>query len=322
VEPLTLRVSGRRQETHDTVTFFLEPAVPFAAGQFITLLIGAVRRSYSLSSSPGDQALSITVKRKPNGEISRWLQDKVRVGDTLTALAPSGRFTFQARTGAPRDIGFIAAGSGIAPVLSLIRQALAEEPFSQVWLIYQNHSEADIIFADTLRALPITLVELISPTRLNNALLEALVPTLTRFDPSDSTLFCCGPEAFMRMAHFTLRLMGFREDQYRQEHFVIEAPPQPPLLSDTDTHRVTLRTRDGDRHFSLAYPTNILQAALDNGVSLPYSCRGGRCSTCAVRCLSGKVVMSSNDVLTDQDLAEGWVLTCTGYAVTDLLLER
>lgn len=361
MEPLTLRVSDRVRETHDTVTFRLEPVgapLPgYRPGQFLTLLVDhygrEVRRSFSLTSSPADPFLSITVKRKVNGEISRYLQDRVPLGALLRSLPPSGRFTFEAAgdagrgpaegadravieaARAPRDIGFIAAGSGIAPILPLLRQVLSEEPTAHVWLLYQNHSEADVIFEKALKELQaenagrFTLEVLFSapvahtilPRRLNNANLEQFVRELTRFDPGRSLLYCCGPEALMRMARFTLRLMGFREDQFRQEHFTVDVVPHAPLIHDTSPKHVVLRTREKTYAFDVAYPANILQAALDHHIPLPYSCRGGRCSTCAVRCGSGRVVMSINDVLTEKDLKEGWVLTCTGYAATDLELE-
>jgi ring-1,2-phenylacetyl-CoA epoxidase subunit PaaE len=350
---MRLRVADRRPETHDTVTFLLEgPAVPYAPGQFLTLLVDhygrEVRRSFSLTSSPGDPYYAITVKRKPNGEISRFLQDHLHVGDTIKVLPPTGRFTFEARgAAAPRDIGFIAAGSGIAPILPLIRQALREEPQSHVWLIDQNHSENDIIFARELEALEhpaepltqaagplaqfagrLTRVTLLSaphahtilPRRLNNANLEALVRSLIRHDPADAVFYCCGPEALMRMARFTLRLMGFAADQFRQEHFTVDPVPHPPQLVDATPRRVRLHWQGNIYEFPIAYPTNLLQAMLDQGIAYPYSCKGGRCSTCTARCTGGKVVMSINDVLTDKDLAEGLVLTCTGFAATDVEL--
>jgi len=374
LDQITLRVIETRPETPDTTTFILQTlvegrpiSVDYRPGQFITLLIRhygrEVRRSFSLSSYPGaaagsllshgaakeavdsllshgavasgDSLLSITVKRKPNGEISRHLLDHIKVGDTLACLPPAGRFTLTTLPGSRRDIGFIAAGSGISPIYPLILQALTEEPSSHVWLVYQNHSETDIIFSDALSLLKqtyperFTILHLLSaplshqllPTRLNNANLEQLVPGLLRYDHSDALFFCCGPLPFMRMARFTLRVMGFREDQFRQEHFTVDALPPAPILTDTAPKTVRLNIRGAVSTFTASYPTNILQAALDQHIPLHYSCRGGRCSACAVRCLSGKVVMSINDVLTDKDLSEGWVLTCTGYAETDIELD-
>jgi ring-1,2-phenylacetyl-CoA epoxidase subunit PaaE len=356
LDQITFTVSGIRQETRDTRTFFLTPQglpgpqdqprpggspITYAPGQFITLLVHHygkdIRRSFSISSYPpdGHPYLSITVKRKTNGEISRFLLDHIKTGDTLSALPPAGRFTFTPQPGARRDIGFIAAGSGITPILPLVRQVLDSEPFTHVWLLYQNHSEADIIFAGELEELAsrhagrFTLLHFLSapqarnilPRRLGNAGLEQLVPGLLRFAPSEALFYCCGPEALMRMARFALRVMGFSPDQFRQEHFTVDVLPPVPVLSDSSPKTVILRRGGKTETFTTAYPENILQAALNHHIHLPYSCRGGRCSTCAVRCLSGQVVMSINDVLTDKDIREGWVLTCTGYAGTDLELE-
>jgi ferredoxin-NADP reductase len=345
LDTINLSVTQLLRETPDAVTFILTPSerLPYHAGQFITLLINhygrAVRRSFSLSSNPEDPYWSITVKRKVNGEISRYLLDHVKVGDVIKALPPSGRFTLQTDPHQQRDIGFIGAGSGMSPLLPLIKQALKEEPLSHIWLICQNHAEEDILFARTLQDLGrkyggrFSQIHLLSaphehsilPRRLNNASLEQLVPTLLRFDPDKALVYCCGPEALMRMARFTLRLMGYRPDQFRQEHFVIDVPPHAPLLEELikDPHprQVTLHLKGQTYSFEVAYPHNILEAALHHHIPMPYSCRGGRCSTCMARCLSGTALMSINDVLTDKDLAEGLILTCTGYAQTDLELE-
>ena len=132
--------------------------------------------------------------------------------------------------------------------------------------------------------------------------------------------YLCGPLPFMRMAEFTLRQIGFAPDQIRKEHFVIDKPPTAPLLTDTKHKKITIHYQLQTYHIEVVYPTSILDAALQKGIQLPYSCKGGRCSTCAGYCLNGKVVMSMNEVLTDKDIAKGLVLTCVGFAATDLEL--
>jgi len=119
------------------------------------------------------------------------------------------------------------------------------------------------------------------------------------------------------MAEFTLRQVGFLQDQIRKEHFVIDTPPKAPLLTDTTAKKVIIHYQQQTHQLQVAYPTSILDAALQKGIELPYSCKGARCSTCAAYCLKGKVVMSMNEVLTDKDLAKGLVLTCVGFAATD-----
>ena len=124
----------------------------------------------------------------------------------------------------------------------------------------------------------------------------------------------------MRMAEFTLRLLGFSGDQVRKEHFVIETPPHPSLLTDRSSKQLTIYHQQKTYNLKVAYPTSILDAALQNNIQLPYSCKAGRCSTCSAYCIKGKVVMSMNEVLTEKDLAKGLVLTCVGFAATDVEL--
>jgi ring-1,2-phenylacetyl-CoA epoxidase subunit PaaE len=137
---------------------------------------------------------------------------------------------------------------------------------------------------------------------------------------SRPVFYLCGPPAFMRMAQFTLRLLGFSDAQIKKENFTVEYVPPPPLLTDTTPKRVTILRNDSPLHFEAAWPDTILHAAERHHISLPYSCRGGRCSTCVAKCLSGKVKMSINEVLTEKDLQDGLVLTCVGYAETDITL--
>lgn len=115
--------------------------------------------------------------------------------------------------------------------------------------------------------------------------------------------------------------MGFKDEQIRKENFVADAIPPPPLITDRSAREITLKWNKKIFHFQVRYPDTILQAALNNYIQLPYSCRGGRCSTCFVKCTTGKVKMSINEVLSEKDLQDGLILTCVGYAETDLVLE-
>ena len=141
-------------------------------------------------------------------------------------------------------------------------------------------------------------------------------------------MYICGPKQFMRMAQFTLRVMGYEDARISKENFVVDFVPPPPFMTDTSPKEVTIHIHGKTHILQVAYPHNILEAALSNNIQLPYSCRGGRCSTCTAKCVKGRVKMSINDVLTDRDnkkvvmdLAEGLVLTCVGYAETDVELE-
>ena len=339
----------------DVNSYYLEPVdggpVPYRAGQFLTLVIAyrtgglnnhEVRRSYSLSSAPAvDKRLRLTIKRIPNGEISRYLFNTLRVGDVLMSLPPAGRFTLdESHTD---DLVLIGAGSGITPLFSILKQVLLTEPNRRVTLLYSNTHEQSIIFRDELDDLHRRYADrfrlthlLSSPTgnwtglhrnfrrgRLNNVMLERLLPELIGgSNPDNLRFYVCGPGDYMRMVQFTLVFRGIRPEQIRRENFVIEPVTLTPPLTEAIDRTVLLRFRKRgmeNREVEISVPAykSILQAALDEGIALPYSCRGGRCSTCAARCTAGRVVMTINDVLTERDLADGWVLTCTGYPASD-----
>ena len=336
---IRLRVVESFFAATDAVTIVVEPVdggmLDYRAGQFLTFLFvfngREVRRSYSFSSTPGiDPLPSVTVKRVANGEVSRFLIDHLKVGDVVECLPPSGKFILEAGEG--RTQVFVAAGSGMTPVFSLIREVLYKRVGEKVVLITQNRDRNSILFREELGELVFRFGErfrwlsLLSGSgaagRLNNALLAELLDSMEIWggDAGRPFFYLCGPPGFMRMTVFTLRLLGVADQEIKRENFVVEYVPPPPVLADTSPREVVLRAEGSVVRFFTHWPSTILQSALDNGIALPYSCKGGRCGTCAARCISGKVKMSINDVLMDKDLAEGLVLTCVGYAETDVEL--
>jgi len=340
---IQLRVKNISHETKDTITIALEAvdgaSVEYQAGQFLTLIFknqeNELRRSYSFSSAPGiDPLMTITVKRVENGQISRHLLNHLHADDILTSLKPSGRFTIQTNAQQERQFFFIAAGSGITPVYSLIKKIITEEPLSHIVLINQNRDEKNIIFKKQLEEIEkkfpnkFKLINLLTHplkypragNRMTNSLLEKLVNEYL-LSGMQHTFYLCGPSALMRMAQFTLRLMGFADEQIRKENFTVEFMPPPPLIQEVEPRKLIIHHQQKTRELSIIYPKNILQAALDNHIEIPYSCRGGRCSTCVAKLIRGKVVMSINEVLTEKEINEGLVLTCVGYAATDVEIE-
>lgn len=339
---LSLRIIDIVHETPDTKSFYLEEVngvtIDYKPGQFLTFIFTdtghEVRRSYSLGAAPGiDANIFITVKRKPNGSISRRLFEHYKVGDILNAIEPSGRFT----VGGPvsKHYVFIAAGSGITPVFSLIKYLLYYKPATTILLINQCRNEANIIYSAQLLQLQsefkdrFTITQLFSQPsshayfsqRLNNTLVEMMIKRqLAQYDIAQMQCYICGPVVFMLMAQFTLKLMHFKDDQIHKEQFIITPPPPALLLADTSPKRVTIHYKRNIYTIEAAYPSSILDAALKQGIPLPYSCKAGICSACQATCTKGKVVMSTNEVLTDKDISEGKVLTCTGFAETDIEL--
>jgi ring-1,2-phenylacetyl-CoA epoxidase subunit PaaE len=331
-------------ETRDTITYVLEEAqgktVTWEAGQSLTFLFyhdhHEIRRSYSICTTPGiDRHIAITVKKKDNGEISRHILNTWQHGTTATSLPPAGRFIITTDPAQQRHVFFIAAGSGIVPILGLIKKVLYYEPATHITLFYQSRDENNIIYHQPLQQLALQYahrfrrIDLLSnpmdadtkPARLNNWLLEQLLTTNYKPQTTNSLFYTCGPEPFMRMVQFTLRVMGFSEDQLRKEHFVIDPVRKPAFSLPPGNRTVVLHHAQQTHEFAAAWPDTILKAAQQHGIALPYSCNTGRCGTCTVKCTKGSVKMSNNEVLTDRDLQEGLVLTCTGYAETDVELE-
>jgi len=329
---LRLRVEDIKWELPDTATFFFSEIsgkkIAYKAGQFITLIFihhdEEIRRSYSLSSSPDEPLLAITIKRIANGEISRFLLTNARKGDILNAVEPAGRFTVH-DFDAEKDIFLFAAGSGIVPVFSQLKYMLNRAGTSNILLIYSNQNERSILFKDELDKLAIKnpgrfrIIHLLSSeaNRLNNLGVEKLVRQNTKFALAKAEFYTCGPFDYMRMVRLTLLYMGFDADRIRKENFVLETIP----VSESSIYYPpkSIRVHFNKETYDLVVGENqsILQAAMQNNIHLPYSCRVGDCSTCSAVCTSGKIEMAKNNVLTDADLAAGWILTCTGHPVTD-----
>ncbi|MEP7377346.1 MAG: iron-sulfur cluster-binding domain-containing protein [Chitinophagaceae bacterium] len=331
-----LRIKEIVQETKDGKTFILESpeeTIPeYKAGQFLTFIFdtpfGEQRRNYSLSSSPDwQEPLSITVKRIPNGVYSRKMIDTAQPGEWLTTIGASGFFTLPGDISQYQQLFLLAAGSGITPVFSLLKTVLHRYPQINVILIYSNHSKKDAIFYNALQQLQLRYPQQLqiewlfsdafdyTKARLGKWLLNELLKKYV-VAPLDSCLFyMCGPFNYMRMIIITLISAGVDKANIRKEEFVITEPTvlmQPP---DTTTRQVSVVLNKELYLFSSAYPQTILQSAKQSGIELPYSCETGRCGTCAALCTSGEVWMKYNEVLTEQDIKKGMVLTCTGYPV-------
>lgn len=337
---IQLRITDIIQETPDTYTYRLEAAdgktIKYQAGQFLTFLITLhgveYRRSYSFSSTPGiDPFMAVTIKRIANGEISRYILRNWKVGDIVTSLLPSGRFTLEGMPDIERDLFFLGAGSGITPLFSLMQHALHFEHAAHITLIYSNRNAQNTIFYRRILELQqqfpqrLTILWLFSDPgdepfdyrRMSNSLLEMLAPKHLRHQPDKAQFFICGPSEYMRMAQFTLTFMGFQPGQLHKENFVVNTAPliaRVQVPADASLKQVVLKHENKTQLLPVPGNETILHAALRQEVALPYSCKGGVCGSCIARCISGKVWMSVNEVLTEKELAQGLILTCTGYA--------
>lgn len=329
---MQLKVERVKRETPDTSTFYLSEAsgqrVNYKPGQFITLIINhhgeEIRRSYSLSSSPDEELLSVTVKRIPNGEITRYLHTYTKPGDVWNAVEPAGRFTL------PDDVQgktlvYFAAGSGISPVYGHIKYLLKYEPSCRIVLIYSNLTQQSVIFKDELAALSVshanqlTIINLISDEgkRLNNLVVEKLVKQYLPDNYAQADYYLCGPFTYMRMVRLTLLFMGIDAAQVHKENFVLETVPVSTAGVSFPPQKLRINFKNQWHDLQQGENQTILQAALQNNLHIPYSCGAGVCAACAVKCTRGKVTVVKNEVLTDTEISQGWVLTCTGYAATD-----
>jgi len=332
---LQLKVEAIKWETPDTATFYLRningEKIAYQAGQFITLIFAhhhdEIRRSYSLSSSPDEELLSITVKRIENGEISRFLLTKTKVGDIWTALPPAGRFILPQHNKAG-DICYFAAGSGITPVYAHLKYLLSQSGKSKITLIYSSSNATSTLFYHEVNSLAsahperLTVVYLFSEIgacrkRLNNELVISLVDQYLKYNRDTALFFICGPFVYMRMVRLTLIYMGFTDAQIRKENFVLETVTVPTETKLYPPKIIKLKFRHTEYDVAVGENQTILQAALQNNITVPYSCKAGICSSCTAICKSGKVEMTVNDVLTDTDLKHHCILTCTGHPVSD-----
>jgi 3-ketosteroid 9alpha-monooxygenase subunit B len=326
----SLRVTAIVDETHDAKSFVLEVppelASDFAyrAGQYLTIEVphpgGALRRSYSLCSSPDhDGRHEITVKRVRDGRGSNWLHDTVHVGDRVAVSRPEGRFVLDASSG---PLVLFAGGSGITPVISIVKTALAKTS-RRATLLYANRDRASIIFAETLAGLVASHPERLRVIHhLDDAqgFLDAAAVTRIAKESPGASMYLCGPAPFMTTVEQALRAAGVEDSKIHIERFTssgaINAEPPPPV-SPRDTPDFVDVELQGRKH-RVPYATGktLLQAARDAGLDAPYSCEEGFCGTCASQLLAGKVTMAADDALSNEEKKKGMILACQSKPTT------
>ena len=330
-----LRIEKIHEEVKGFKTFIFEEGhgITYKAGQYITLVQHVnneeLRRSYSICSSPElNEPLTIGVKRVENGLFSRQLIDYAKPGDEWTTTGAGGLFVLPAEVENYQQVFFLAAGSGITPIYSLIKPILNFHHSLSVVLIYSNASSEKTVFLNELQNLKIEFPERftleflysnnpkLEKARLYRELLLELTEKLGVSEKTKTLFYTCGPEAYMRMCIFTLQAIGVPKNNIKKENFVVHNISHKNILPpDKDTHKVALLFSDKTYEFAVVYPDNILKAAKRNGIQLPYSCEVGRCGNCVAKCAKGTVWHSYNEVLTDREMEQGMVLTCVGHPV-------
>lgn len=313
-------------------TIFLENfPVAYQPGQYVVISLTIngkeYRRSYSIVFFDTDKKqLGFIVKRIENGTVSRTLVDKAHIGDSIEIVTINGFFTLPADISTRYEqIFFIAAGSGIAPIMPMI-QALLPTGL-RINLLYSSRSATTTIFYKELNNLashyPNFKIDYLfsesgqaGKARLNNTLLTHYLHSASVTAFSNTLFYTCGPLDYMDTVSITLLTEGVPRDHIRKELYYNYEIEELAIPEDTDTHLVTLHFPNGDIHqLEVQYPDSILNTALKKGLKMPYSCGSGQCGSCTAKTLSGKVWMAYNEVLTDRELSQGYVLTCLGFPV-------
>ncbi|WP_439378338.1 2Fe-2S iron-sulfur cluster-binding protein [Amycolatopsis lexingtonensis] len=330
----TLTVADVVVETPDarSVVFEIPPehasAFTYRAGQFLTLKIpsdrtGSVARCYSLSSAPHENRVQVTVKRTDGGYGSSWVCSSLEPGMRVDVLAPAGVFC---PASVDEDFLLFAGGSGITPVMAILKTAL-ETGSGRVVLVYANRDENSVIFAGELASLAkrygdrLVVVHWLESVQglPDVSQLRGLASAYTSHEA-----FLCGPAPFMAAVREALGQLGVPRDRVHVEKFTSltgnpfeDAPAEEAPESDAAPASLTVSLDGSTRTMSWPRQRKLLDRLLDEGMDAPYSCREGQCSACACRVVSGEVKMLHNEVLDAEDMADGIVLACQSLPVTD-----
>jgi ring-1,2-phenylacetyl-CoA epoxidase subunit PaaE len=339
----SLAISDTRRETADAVSLAfavpdrLRMAYRYMPGQYLTLRATIdgedVRRSYSICSGADDGELRVVVKRLAGGAFSNWVNEHLRVGDSLAVMTPDGRFGVPIEPGATRTMVAFAAGSGITPIMAILKTVLRREA-GRLFLFYGNRTMADIIFREELEDLKdrymarVAVFHVLSREQqdipmLNGHLDVEKVGVLMRSVvplASVDHAFICGPQPMIEGLEKALADLGMLRDHIHVERFTpgIGGRPRPVIVPATAEPKAIATVISEGARFDIpvAEGEAIIDAAIRAGRSLPYSCRGGMCCTCRARLLEGRVEMTVNYSLEPWETDAGYVLTCQSHPVT------
>ncbi|QLG45216.1 ferredoxin--NADP reductase [Costertonia aggregata] len=306
----------------------------FMAGQYITVkkeIKGKeLRRAYSISSSPTANGITIGVKKVDRGGFSDYANSKLKVGDVLEVMPPEGRFTFTSAD--VKNIAAFAAGSGITPIMSIAKTVLDSNPKNNFVLVYGNKSYEETMFYNDIVKLQLNYTDrffvyfINSQTRENNALFGRIDTSTVNYalknkhkDLNFDAFYLCGPEAMIDQVSDTLADNGVPKDKIHFELFTTtEILDEMPITAEGQT-QLTVMLEDEEFELTLDKKTLILDAVLKENIDAPYSCQGGVCSSCIARVTEGKAEMVKNQILTDGEIADGFILTCQAHPITPIL---
>ncbi|WP_372936200.1 2Fe-2S iron-sulfur cluster-binding protein [Seonamhaeicola sp.] len=339
-----LSIKNIKRETEKAVSISfnlpenLKSAFAFKAGQYITLKTtingNEVRRDYSLCVSPKSGELKVAIKEVVDGTFSAYANKELQVGDTLEVSTPNGRFVFEPNDKKTKNIALFAAGSGITPILSIIKCALEEEVNSHVILVYGNKTTQDTMFLNELLELQHTYKDrfsiqfVFSQKDEENAIFGRIEKSTVNYVMKNKykhievdACYLCGPEAMIHTVKDVLTENGIDENRIHFELFKAAKPDEINDGNATDGKtKITVIVDDEEATFEMSQKQTILEAALDEDLDAPYSCQGGICSSCLARIKEGEATMRQNNILTESEVAEGLILTCQAQPTTPTIV--
>ena len=332
-----VKIQEVKQETASAVSILfnipphLKSEFNFIAGQYITIqqeIRGEeVRRAYSICSTPQSGELRVAIKAVEKGVFSIYANSHFKVGDEIEISIPEGRFLLNPETN--KNYIAFAAGSGITPILSMVKSVLENEPTSNFTLIYGNKSVADTIFYTQLNALKESFSDrfklhyILSRENVKNILRGRIDENVTNYFVKNmyketifDAAFLCGPEEMIQEVSKTLKNNKISKENIHFELFIVSVDEEATAAIKEGTTEITVLLDDEETTFTMQQTDSILAASLRNDLDAPYSCQGGVCSSCLGKVTEGKAVMVKNSILTDSEVEEGLILTCQAYPTT------
>jgi len=330
-------------QTHDVKTFVLTwsgtSQIKQLAGQHINLLINMFGKEqpccYTIASNPTTKnQISLTIKRVPKGKVSNFFHDHFKVGDTLKARAPSGNFHLPDVI--PKKVLLLSAGSGITPMLSMLRFMVAEKTNNQIIFLHSARSEEDLIAREEIASLATahgncqviyTLTRQVRPQwqDYQGHLSERMLTNITQLTQHE--VFVCGPEGFRKAAQQYLRQLGLSKEQYHYESFgakqtIAPSPTDNSVVAKAAYSKLNIHFDKWQKHYQGDNQKTLLEHGEDAGLILPYSCRAGMCGSCKAQLISGEVMQTATDGLTDQEKQTGYILCCSATATSDVVIKH
>lgn len=309
----------------------LKPAYQFTAGQYVNLKLTLdgeeIRRAYSICSSPNSGDLRISIKSVKDGHFSKFANDNLKTGDILEVGQPEGKFTFEPSAERQKNYAGFVAGSGITPVMSILKSVLESEPKSTFVLVYGNKTPDQTIFHKDLNELQSKYVGrffvhyVFSQAKSDGELFGRIDKSVVNFilnnkhkEKDFDKFYLCGPEAMINSVSGVLKEHNVAEKNIKFELFSTSAAPDNPEAATHTGHtKITVMVDDEEASFEMSQKQTLLEAALKQGLDAPYSCQGGICSSCLARITKGTAEMKKNSILTDSEIAEGLILTCQAH---------